>query len=407
MLSPVNILIVTILSGMVSMAVLGSLRAAAIPGVASWIGANALAIVALVLFALQGHAPMLMTIVGANGLFAAVHLVALQGCQKFFNRNPVVRAEYVACLALLVVIAYETYVSPNIDARIAVVSAFHAYIYGSIGWLCHEARPADRPKYNYRFLTVAAFLGALGHAFRGCVYGAGWVHQTTLLQAAPANVTFLGLGILALPCLSIGMVMLAHDRMAERLERMANIDELTGVLARRAFLARAQAVLKASAQSRERLSIAIIDIDHFKAINDKYGHAGGDRVLAHFASVVSKALRTSDVFGRLGGEEFAILCPSTGCADAVLLLDSIRITVGTCPCHIDTEELTYTFSVGVDEYRDGDGVALLMARADAALYSAKAMGRNCVVAALSSSDEQAGDAREHAGGRPSRWSVSG
>ena len=109
--------------------------------------------------------------------------------------------------------------------------------------------------------------------------------QTGLMQVSPSNITFLALGILAPPCLSIGVVMLAHDRLAERLERLANVDDLTGALSRRAFLAASDALLKASLRTRSPVTMAIIDIDSFKAVNDTHGHAAGDQVLQAFRGV--------------------------------------------------------------------------------------------------------------------------
>ncbi|HEY3598134.1 MAG TPA: GGDEF domain-containing protein, partial [Paraburkholderia sp.] len=119
---------------------------------------------------------------------------------------------------------------------------------------------------------------------------------------------------------------------------------------------------------------------HFKLINDEYGHACGDQVLTHFGRLVSASIRASDLFGRLGGEEFAVLYSSTGRGDAVTQLDRLRANVADCGCPVaDGELLVYTFSAGVDEYRRGETLAHLMARADAALYAAKARGRNCVM----------------------------
>jgi diguanylate cyclase (GGDEF)-like protein len=192
---------------------------------------------------------------------------------------------------------------------------------------------------------------------------------------------FLALGILAPPCLSIGVVMLAHDRLAERLERLANVDDLTGALSRRAFLAIGDVLLKASLRSRTPLAMAIIDIDSFKAVNDTYGHAAGDQVLVHFAAFVADNLRVGDVFGRLGGEEFGVLCPATTAADAVALLEHLRGRLAaTAPAGLP-RGMRYTFSVGVDQHRRDESLAQLMARADGALYAAKESGRNRVMTA--------------------------
>jgi diguanylate cyclase (GGDEF)-like protein len=384
----VSILAVTILSSIMSMAVLGSLRSAAIPGVVRWMNANAVAIVALVCFALQGSAPAILSVVAANELLAIAVLMVLQGCRQFFGLRPLVVAEYIGCSAVLLGMVYWTYVSPDIDARIVVVSVFHAYIYAIIGWTVRRGQAAGRPAYSYRFAMVCAWLGALGHSLRGLIYLAGFASQTALLQSTSLNITFLALGILALPALSFGMVMLSHDRMAERLEHWANFDDLTGALTRRAFVAKAEAVLDDTRKADIRLSIAIVDIDHFKSVNDRYGHATGDRVLAQFGQVIATNMHAADLFGRLGGEEFAMAFPATHPGDALARVDALRGQIQAIlrealahgSANADEKDNGLTFSAGIAEYRHGESLAHLMARADAALYSAKALGRDRVIA---------------------------
>ncbi|TDV19485.1 diguanylate cyclase (GGDEF)-like protein [Paraburkholderia caballeronis] len=374
------------LSSIMSVAILGSLLPARIPGVRRWMGANALAVVGLVLFSLQRAAPALLSILAANGIFAISIVLVLEGCRQFFGRRPSLRAAYAGCAAVLAGIAYWTWVKTDINARIVLVSAFHAWIYVAIGWTAWRGHPPGRPAYSYRFVTIASWLGALGHASRGVVYASGWEAQAALLQATPLNTAFLALGILAPSALTIGMVMLAHDRLAERLERFANFDELTGALTRRAFVARAEALLDSARRHETRLSIAIIDIDHFKTINDRYGHAAGDRVLARFGRLMTVSVRESDLFGRLGGEEFALLFPGIARDDALARVDAIRVKSRfdrrSHPTDDpDLPDRSVTFSAGVDEYRGGDTLADLMGRADAALYSAKTSGRDRVVIA--------------------------
>jgi diguanylate cyclase (GGDEF)-like protein len=176
--------------------------------------------------------------------------------------------------------------------------------------------------------------------------------------------------------------MLAYDRMAERMERLATIDELTGTLVRRAFMAQAEAQLQLASQSGAVLAVAILDIDNFKSVNDNHGHAAGDRALAHFSRIIEQGLQPGDIFGRLGGEEFAVLFPGATAEGAVALVDRLRLRVAASALPGDQGPISFTFSGGVDQYYRGEVLAGLMARADAALYSAKAMGRNRVVSAI-------------------------
>ncbi|RKE39698.1 diguanylate cyclase (GGDEF)-like protein [Paraburkholderia sp. BL23I1N1] len=381
MVNPLTILVVTVLSGAMGMAVLGSLWRATIPGVGYWISANAVAIVALLAFALQGHASRWLTIVAANELLAISLLLVVEGCYRFLGRRTRPWAAYAGAVAVLIGMIYWTFVTQDFNARVSVASAYHALLYAMLAVTMLRDRPSNRPRYCYYFLAVASVLLCAGHLSRGVMYGFGMLLQTSLLQVTPGNVGFLALGILAPPCLSIGVVMLAHDHLAGRLERLANVDDLTGALSRRAFLAVGDALLGASQRTRLPVAMAIIDIDSFKAVNDCYGHAVGDQVLSHFAAFVSANLRAGDVFGRLGGEEFGVLCPATSSAEAVRLLDRLRVRLASAAPAELPRGLKYTFSVGVDQHRRDESLAQLMARADGALYAAKASGRDRVMAA--------------------------
>ncbi|CAB3776043.1 hypothetical protein LMG28614_00134 [Paraburkholderia ultramafica] len=381
MLNPLTILLVTVLSSAMAMAVLGSLWRATIPGVGYWISSNAVAIVALLAFALQGHASRWLTFVAANVLLAVSLLLVVEGCLRFLGHRARPWPAYAGLVAVLIGIAYWTFVVPDFNARVALVSAFHASLYAALAAIMLRGRPSNRPRYSYYFLAVAALLFCAGHASRGVMYGFGMLKQSGLMQVSPSNIVFLALGILAPPCLSIGVVMLAHDRLAERLERLANLDDLTGALSRRAFLAIGGALLNASLRSRSPLAMAIIDIDSFKAVNDTHGHAAGDQVLVHFTAFVAGNLRVGDVFGRLGGEEFGVLCPATTTAEAVTLLERLRERLAATAAADLPRGLRYTFSVGVDQHRRDESLAQLMARADGALYAAKESGRNRVMAA--------------------------
>ncbi|MDQ2076222.1 diguanylate cyclase [Marinimicrobium sp. ABcell2] len=124
------------------------------------------------------------------------------------------------------------------------------------------------------------------------------------------------------------------------------------------------------------LSLAVCDIDHFKQINDRFGHQAGDRVLKVLSQAIEKRLREVDFIGRFGGEEFIILMPETGAAEAHKALDAIRDAIASTSFHYRKEPLTVTLCMGVAEFQQGDTPEKVFGRADRALYEAKAAGRN-------------------------------
>ena len=369
------LLSIALMSCVMSAAVLGSLLRAHVGGVGRWCLAYAIFSVGIVLILANARLPLWLGTAFSHGLFLLGGFLVLQGTREYFGKRKAAIAEYALVAAIYLALLFFIYIRPDLDARVVVASGYFSYVRAAIGWTVFRHRPADRPKYSYYFLGIAASAGALFHLARSIVYGSGWDHATAFLAPSALNIAFLGLGILSFPFMSIGMVMLAHDRMAERMERLATIDELTGALVRRAFMERAEAVLKASQVSGKPLAVAILDLDNFKAVNDRFGHAAGDRALAHFASAVSGSLRSGELFGRLGGEEFALLFPAAGKDEALKLTNDLRLAIAAHPCG----ETPYTFSAGVDEFGPDEPLPRVLARADAALYAAKALGRDRVV----------------------------
>ena len=394
MFSPVALYVVGIMSGTISVVVFGSLLRSGIPGLFRWISANVLIVAALVTLAFSGSSPTPLVVVAASSLFAGSAFLVLQGCRLFFGLQPSRLYEVVAFVLLATGIVHWSYFSPNAGARIVVMSGFLAYVRLMVAWITYTKRPPHRPGYSYQFVAIIAALGGFVHIARGLAAGLGWEHHTRFLEPTPMTIAFLAVGVVTLPCLSIGALMLAYDRMAERMERLAAIDELTGALVRREFMAQAELQLERANRTKSRFTVAILDIDNFKAVNDAHGHAAGDRALAHFSSIVSQGIRRGDIFGRLGGEEFAILFPETSRADTLTLVNSLRLHLAASTLAVSHGEVTCTFSAGVDEYQAGEMLANLIARADAALYSAKAMGRNRVVSAVSMGDETAGATKD-------------
>jgi diguanylate cyclase (GGDEF)-like protein len=166
------------------------------------------------------------------------------------------------------------------------------------------------------------------------------------------------------------------------LEKLAAIDPLTGISNRRQFESLARAELGRSQRYMRPLSLLMIDIDHFKQVNDRFGHEAGDRVLKFLANVLISAKRASDVVGRIGGEEFAILLPETSKEAALVIAERLRQLAQTCAPAIAGEKLDVTISIGVAAASiRTSGMETLCRQADQALYEAKRSGRNRVVAA--------------------------
>lgn len=165
----------------------------------------------------------------------------------------------------------------------------------------------------------------------------------------------------------------------EDLRRASIADHLTGIANRRAFFDAATLELERWRRAPRPLSLLLIDADHFKKVNDQHGHAAGDAVLRSIAAILTAAAREIDVVARLGGEEFVVLLPSADEVGALALAERIRVAIAGTPVHFADAEIRCTVSIGATTMAaDIDGLDALIARADAALYAAKAAGRNAV-----------------------------
>ena len=163
------------------------------------------------------------------------------------------------------------------------------------------------------------------------------------------------------------------------LERLAYYDTLTGLFNRRAILEKLDEWLSQVRRYKDRLSVVMLDLDHFKRVNDTLGHRTGDRVLADVAGLMRRCVRQADFCGRYGGEEFLIILPRTDAAGAAIMAERLRAAVEGTPMrspHGTTFKVTV--SLGAAECCDGDNEDLIVGRADAALCRAKEQGRNRV-----------------------------
>jgi len=171
------------------------------------------------------------------------------------------------------------------------------------------------------------------------------------------------------------------DRVAREMALLVNVDALTGLATRRAFLEQLDAMAATAQRVKQPLTLAMIDIDHFKPINDQHGHAVGDAMLMAIGAACRTAVRSNDVIGRLGGEEFAMLMPLTDQETAFRIVDRLREAVAAISIPTsDGTAVSVTISIGMAMF-GGQQIDRLLLDADRALYSAKKTGRNRVVLA--------------------------
>lgn len=180
---------------------------------------------------------------------------------------------------------------------------------------------------------------------------------------------------------SVGTWLVRAKRSQLRFRRLARRDSLTGILNHQNFLGEADAALRQAEKSSRSACLALVDLDHFKQVNDTYGHAIGDAAIIRVVALCQGHLRSSDIFGRLVGEEFGLLLPDCSLEQGVAMLDRIRQALADTPIDDRHPELGISARFGLASTETGGcELSELMAQADAALYRAKRAGRNRVEA---------------------------
>lgn len=174
----------------------------------------------------------------------------------------------------------------------------------------------------------------------------------------------------------------ARKQMEQQLADLVRTDSLTGLYSRSYFMEQSEEVIRLMKRHHRPMSVIIADLDHFKQVNDTYGHLGGDRVLIAFAETCRKVIRESDLLGRLGGEEFGLVLPETPLQQARVLAERLREATAAAVIPLEGQHIKLTVSIGLVEMTLNEySISALLRRADHALYKAKDAGRNQVFAA--------------------------
>jgi len=348
----------------------------AITAVCWWGFAHLIRAASVVLFGLYGTVPDLISIDLANALLFTAFAVTWTGARVFDGR-PVEPVYLVTGAVLWLLICRLPVLADAVQARSMIASGIiTAYI-----WLT---------AYEFWRGRSEPLVSRWPAIFMLFAHGALFLLRTPLVTLLPWSPTNSMLGSVWLTVLSFEALLftisvafillaMAKERTELRHRNAAMLDPLTGIANRRSFLADAHQLAKRHLGDPRPIAVLLIDLDHFKSINDRFGHALGDRVLEIFTESARQAVRSSDLLGRLGGEEFAAVLYDTSRDKAVAVAERIRMAFAQAGREVDGRPVGATLSIGLAYCEEAAlDVPDLLAQSDQALYFAKENGRNRV-----------------------------
>ncbi|HZX30731.1 MAG TPA: GGDEF domain-containing protein [Rhodocyclaceae bacterium] len=380
-LDPRTFLLVANLFGVLCALVLG-VQARSFPDDIKGLGEWALGVVLIGcsagLASMRGLLPDAVSVVAASALLLFGQFLLVAGLQRYSGREPLWRPTLDGIGAVMILVLWLTYGSHNYPGRLFVMALAHIAFFSFAAYLAWRAEPQG---FGSRFLATVFLLGVSVAIWRIATLPIASQETEDIFDHSLVQQIYLGMFSLGVLGLSLGFILLANERLRVELEFMATRDPMTGALNRRAFFSRAEVEWARIQRTRRPLAVIVSDIDFFKKVNDTYGHHVGDLVIKDFSRRTSNMLRVPDILARFGGEEFVVLLPETGLAEAKKVAERIRKEIET---RRDKELPPYTVSLGVSVAQGDAGQAAdiegLLAEADAALYRAKEGGRNRVVA---------------------------
>lgn len=315
-------------------------------------------------------------LVAEHAFGIAMITLILQGhCQRTF-RACAPRLLMPAAITVFALACWYILVDPHEGIHHAIVPAFAAITLFASAFVIVSFRERPRPSEWAAAICIA--LVGLAQAVSAWIAMLLGPLGDEALHSAYMHFTFMSLpaGYLAMSAFII--LMMASD-MSAKMKQLAIRDQLTGLLNRRGFTEYGEKAFASARRTGTSLSVIMADIDRFKYINDKFGHAAGDAALAHFAAQISEGRRAEDIVARVGGEEFALLLPGTELRDALAIADQLCDRIGATPMEMTAVGLPMTSSFGVATISEQDReLDDIVRRADRALYRSKRAGRNQV-----------------------------
>ncbi|PTW61507.1 diguanylate cyclase (GGDEF)-like protein [Breoghania corrubedonensis] len=333
------------------------------------------------LYLARGRIPDLLTIDIANAALFAALAIGWNAIRAQNGRQCLVWPLVLSCGLWLALCRFPPFYADT-TLRTAAASLLIAGL--SLGCLFEFMRLKNGARPIRMLLLVACAGNAAGFLLRGIYSLLAWYSGGSIADNIWVSLALLG-ALIFICALVLGSLWLWQERVFGQLQHEVEVDPLTGILNRRAFERGAVELLKGSRADRETLSLLLIDIDHFKLVNDQFGHLAGDLVLRIFADAVGDELRKMDLFGRFGGEEFVVLLRGADLDDALQVAEKLRVRISRLAVPWQDVLIRLTVSIGVAAAQERATTLFdLIGRADRGLYSAKGSGRNRVVIAARS-----------------------
>ncbi len=354
------------------------------PGLGKFVIAHALINLGLILIAARGLIPDLLSMVIANASILSGLTFLHHAIRCFYQRPTSLRATAVVFVLSCLAFFHFGQISPDYAIRVLLFSLPFIVLCILIAREFflpteHEIQPAPR-WVNATLFTLLALLFTVrllvikdAHLLASSIIRIGT--ESGLLQASPlSSLTWLVL-IASFGYWNVGLLLLVSQKFLARQNRLAITDGLTGILNRRGFELMAEKILLTRTASSNFM--LLLDLDHFKQVNDRHGHEAGDEVLRQFVLLLNQQLRKSDLTGRIGGEEFAVLLRESTEAQAWSVAERVRTALQQMPIRHRDTTIEVTVSIGVAQSgADGESFAELFRTADQRLYQAKRSGRN-------------------------------
>jgi diguanylate cyclase (GGDEF)-like protein len=383
--------LLTLLIGAVLLVVARALPADYRSSLNWWVLATLLQPAGFVLLSLRDAASPWISIVAANACIALAFAAYAVSLQRFYRQpsRPLLLGSLTA-IAIAISVQWGI-VQPAFTERLIAISVVLALMLGYCAWVLYRRSDARGP---LRHVAGGAFsIAAAIMAYRAVVLVIDPSQVTEVFQLTHVQLLTYAVGAVLPVVATVGFLLLCTERSQRELERAARVDYLTDCYNRRAIEELGAQALAAARRHGMPLAVLVVDIDHFKRINDELGHAAGDEALVQAVHRLREGLRTEDVLGRLGGEEFILLLPNTDSASAVRAGERIRQAFSSTPLKLGEDARTVTLSIGVAVLAPADRLfSQLLQRADRAMYAAKNAGRDLVMAdAMSGWDNASGE----------------